>query len=57
MNKKKQMPEFSLEDIQKAKTFVECLDGYSLTFMVQHMLREHSDVFLPLITFERGGKE
>lgn len=54
MDKKIKKPEFSLEDIQKAKSFVECLDGNSLTFMVQHMLREHSDIFLSMITFERG---
>lgn len=42
---------FTLEEQQKAKAFIEVLDANSLTFMVQHMLRYHSDVFLPMITF------
>lgn len=47
---KEKKPVFSLEEQQKAKSFVECIDSNSLTFMVQHMLQEHSDIFLPMIT-------
>lgn len=50
MNKSSKKITFSLEEQQKAKAFVEILDSNSLTFMVQHMLREHSDIFLPMIT-------
>lgn len=41
---------FTVEEQQKAKSFIDVLDANSLTFMVQHMLKEHSDIFLPMIT-------
>lgn len=43
---------YSIDEQIKAKSFVECLDPDSLTFMVKHMLSEHSDIFLPMITFK-----
>lgn len=49
MEKKIKKPVYSLEEQQKAKSFIECIDANSLTFMVQHMLHEHSDIFLPML--------